>query len=201
MKITFRPIDQWLGSKTEYPARSPFRARYDETLDLLDRELYMLDSDHVVIELDLGEQDIRLDGLPRSTARPNFQGVIISFDSAHGPLRYYTDAFTPWQANLRAIALGLEALRKVDRYGISKRGEQYTGWRALEAPAGNALEAQRLLLEWAGVAPEELETMRPGALSRLARKNAHPDSPGGSNQAFLAVQEAIQALGEERSTP
>lgn len=38
-----------------------------------------------------------------------------------------------WQINLRAIALGLEALRKLDRYGITSRGEQYTGWRAIEA--------------------------------------------------------------------
>jgi hypothetical protein len=34
-----------------------------------------------------------------------------------------------WQDNLRAVALGLEALRRVERYGIAQRGEQYAGWR------------------------------------------------------------------------
>jgi len=35
-----------------------------------------------------------------------------------------------WRHNVRSIALGLEALRAVDRYGISRRGEQYAGFRA-----------------------------------------------------------------------
>ena len=66
--------------------------------------------------------------------------VVVSFDSCHGPLRYQCDRFTTtragtkaWHANVRAIALGLEALRKVDRYGIAGSGEQYRGWTALPA--------------------------------------------------------------------
>ena len=33
--------------------------------------------------------------------------------------RYATDAYGDWKSNLRAIALGLEALRAVDRYGLA----------------------------------------------------------------------------------
>src|SRR5690606_5164123 len=84
------------------------------------------------------EDDIRLDGLPRANARPGHQGVVLAFDSKYGPLKYATDTFDRWQDNLRAIALGLESLRRVDRYGITKRGEQYTGWRQL--PAGGESE-------------------------------------------------------------
>jgi hypothetical protein len=47
--------------------------------------------------------------------------------------QFAVDKFATWQDNLRAIALGLEALRKVDRYGITKNSEQYTGWKQLEA--------------------------------------------------------------------
>ena len=54
---------------------------------------------------------------------------MVAFESKHGPLKYATDVFDHWHANLRAIALGLEALRKVERYGITQRGEQYTGFR------------------------------------------------------------------------
>lgn len=44
-------------------------------------------------------------------------------------LIYATDVCDYWQHNVRSIALGLEALRAVDRYGISRRGEQYAGFR------------------------------------------------------------------------
>jgi hypothetical protein len=50
-----------------------------------------------------------------------------------------------WQHNVRAIALGLEALRKVDRYGITRRGEQYAGWKAL--PAGIGIGATHMTSE------------------------------------------------------
>jgi hypothetical protein len=78
-----------------------------------------------VLQVDLAERDIRVDGLPRSNARyGSHPGAIVSFDSRRGPLRYATDEFTEWKANLRAVALSLKALRDVDRYGVSKRGEQ-----------------------------------------------------------------------------
>src|ERR1700675_3855774 len=84
-----------------------------------------LDAKKLVFQIDVRESEIRLDGLPSARARPNDPAVIVSFDSKHGPLRYFCDQFTDWQDNIRAIALGLEALRKVERYGITHRGEQY----------------------------------------------------------------------------
>src|SRR5947208_1880483 len=78
------------------------------------------------------ESDIRLDGRPRARAVASHPGVVLAFDSRHGPLKYAVDTFDRWQDNLRAIALGLEHLRAVDRYGVTRRGEQYTGWRQIE---------------------------------------------------------------------
>ncbi len=51
-------------------------------------------------------------------------------------LVYATDCCDFWQHNVRSIALGLEALRAVDRYGISRRGEQYAGFRAALTSGG-----------------------------------------------------------------
>lgn len=141
MKMTVRPIGQWPGPMTPNDERvwSPFKASWSETTDLLDREVYMLATSQteVVMQMAVTERDCRLDGWIRSDARPTHPGVIISFDSVHGPLRYHTDRFRSnqrqegWQANVRAIALGLEALRKWDRYGLAKDGQQYAGWRQL----------------------------------------------------------------------
>lgn len=142
--IVFRPIDIWPGTlhADEDRTFSPFRASYGSTLELLDRELEHLRAAHVVLQIALVEGEIRNDGMPRANAKARHPGVILAFDSLHGPLKYATDTYTAstwadhgagWKANLRAVALGLEALRKVDRYGITTRGEQYTGWKALGA--------------------------------------------------------------------
>lgn len=82
----------------------------------------------------LNEWDLRQDGQPRANVRAHVHpGVELSFKSReHGQLTYATDQFTEWQDNVRAIALSLEALRAVERYGVSK-GRQYTGFALLEA--------------------------------------------------------------------
>lgn len=178
MNVRFRPIQHWPAefSRT-HVFHNPFRAGWRDTLNLLEFELDKLGADSVVIELDLEESDIRLDGWPRANAQPRHPGVIVSFESKHGPLRYGTDAFPDYEANLRAIALALEALRKIDRYGIGSRGEQYQGYRALPA-GGDQERAQRgrLLIEQHGSI-------------RAAEKATHPDAGGDAND-FAAVQAA-----------
>ncbi len=181
--VTFRPIDEWVGERTRYPQRSRFDAAYSTTLDLLDRELDKLRATSVVIQLALAEDDIRLDGLPRAQARPAHPGVVLAFGSKYGPLKYATDTFDRWQDNLRAIALGLEALRKVDRYGITKRGEQYTGWKAI----GTGSEAM--------TREQAVEFMEMhGGSYREAAKRLHPDA-GGNAHEFAKLTQAKALLG------
>lgn len=185
MNIRCRPITTY-PPQFQAPRRSSaFSAGWSQTMRLLESELARLGARNAVIELAVTESDLRLDGWPRAHARPTHPGVIISFDSIHGPLRYGTDAFPRWQENVRAIALGLEALRKVERYGIGKRGEQYVGWKAL--PAG--VEDQTLrelgyrLIDEAGSVTAALQ-------------QHHPDR-GGESENFRAVQLAREAIHEE----
>lgn len=184
MNLTFRPIDQWPGEMTQARRWSQFSANYTSTLNLLYRELSNLQATNVVIQLTLSESEVRLDGLPRGRARPSHPGVILAFDSVHGPLKYATDIFHEWQDNLRAIALSLEALRKVDRYGVSKRGEQYTGWLGLPSGSGNMSrqEAEQFIAEH-------------GGSYREAVKRLHPDA-GGSEEDFKRLQEAREILDD-----
>jgi hypothetical protein len=134
----------------------------------------MLGARQVIVELAIRELDLRLDGKPYAGARPEHPGVTVAFDSKHGPLKYTADKFATWQENLRAIALGLEALRKVDRYGMTSRGEQYAGWKALAAgPSAAADRGAELIHEYGTV--------------RDALKATHPDH-GGNVEDFNAVQ-------------
>lgn len=177
--VYVRPITLWPHAETRHRRPAAFSAGWSATVDLLEREIGNLGARHAVIQLAVTEEDIRLDGQIRANARPSHPGAIVSFDSRHGPLEYATDVFTHWQDNVRAIALGLEALRKVDRYGIAKRGEQYRGWKAL--PVGDGPSTERgaeLIREHGGV--------------RQALMATHPDH-GGDPAEFADVQAAREA--------
>lgn len=176
MTITFRPLERWDRRANVARPHSPFKAPYQATIDLLERETRMLGARLVIVELAIQEGDIRLDGQPYASTKPAHPGVTVAFDSRHGSLKYTADKFATWQENLRAIALGLEALRKVDRYGMTSRGEQYAGWKAL--PSGeNSLrdKGTELIRRHGGV--------------REALKATHPDH-GGDPAEFAAVQAA-----------
>jgi hypothetical protein len=180
--VRFTPLATWPhGDTFDRRSRYTFKAGWAATLELLDRELRLLEASEVIIGVNLQPRHIRLDGWPRGDApHPVHPGVEVSFNSgavaqldplvrrgrailrrfggdattalkrchpdiggshedfvalqaATDPsnrLIYATDACELWQHNVRSIALGLEALRAVDRYGITRRGEQYAGFRA-----------------------------------------------------------------------
>ncbi len=162
-----------------------FDTPWGTTCDLLARELRNLDAKAIVCELDLTESDFRNDGIPRANARAFSPAVRITFTSKWGPLRYETAEFNTWQANVRAIALSMEALRKVDRYGVSKRGEQYTGWKQLPSSTDPAdaiqtrAQAEALLDSFGGPV--------------AALKVTHPDM-GGDPDDFRRVIRAREIL-------
>jgi hypothetical protein len=197
MQAKFRPL-RWAGPSTpsyERRSRSAFKAPWQSTLTLLYRELDHLDARDLVIEADFSESDIRLDGMPRANARqPQHPGVQIAFGSKFGPLIYSTDSCEFWQHNVRSIALGLEALRAVDRYGATKRGEQYTGWKALGAEA-TPMPAESPMDVLARYAGQTGRGTAPAQMWRIAKRRTHPDADGGSREAWDAVQAAARALG------
>lgn len=208
MNVTFRPLGAWRGpSSAGYRKPAPFRNSrgpigWGPTLTLLKRELAHLDAQEVVIQLDLAERQIRQDGYPRADATPASPGVVVSFDSKYGPLRYACDSYTRWEGNARAIALTLEHLRAVDRYGATKTGEQYAGWKAL--PPGGSAEptmsvqhAAVFLCNHAGPGYLASEVMADRDTYRSAYRDAakltHPDA-GGTDEDFHLLQAAKRAL-------
>lgn len=181
--VSFRPLERPVGDgPTRY---SNFKASWTNTVTLLERELRAHGARRCVLEIDFREQDLRLDGLPRADRSARSPGVVLSFEATRVPgrpsLRYEVATFTDWKDNVRAIALGLEALRAVDRYGVTKRGEQYAGWKQIEASVGegNARHGRELI----GAA---------GSLQE-ALKAAHPDH-GGADGDFRDVIAARETM-------
>ena len=208
LDVTFRPFDGPAPRGSGKP--SPFDASWSSTVETLARELRALGATRIVVEIDgLEERDLRLDGLPRANARPG-DAVRISFESRWGPLRYETAEFTRgwygddkagWQANVRAIALSMEALRKVDRYGVSKRGEQYRGWRALPTgtdPADSIVTVeQAVAVIHATVSDlydlEDVDGPHATDAVREAIRRTHPDR-GGDPSEFRKVMRARELV-------
>lgn len=212
--VTLRPYDDPPASGG---TPSPFEATLGTTLEVLARELRHLDAKTIVLQLGYREQDLRLDGLPRSNARMLHNAVALSFDSKWGALRYATNEFVQrsyrargegWEQNLRAIALGMEALRKVDRYGVSKSGEQYRGWRQLGSTSasdglpGTAGEAAAVVHAQVNDLYDLADIFDDGSAGAGAHRDdaileairrSHPDH-GGDSDTFRKVIAAREVL-------
>lgn len=136
----FRPLVKWPGFPTKSQdrgSRHAFKATYGNTLDMLERELRRLNATNIVIEAYFALNQIRNDGWPFGKATPSEPGVVVSFQSTHGPLKLPCDHFPNWEHNLRAIAYHLEHLRLASLYGVGLKGEAYTGWKQIAAPGAS----------------------------------------------------------------
>ncbi|WP_319456894.1 MULTISPECIES: molecular chaperone DnaJ [unclassified Mycobacterium] len=217
--MTFRPLDGWPRDFTRGRRNSPFRATFNSTLGDLRQELHALGNGGprswyqrdaypvTVLQLALRDRDIRVDGMPRADAKVAHPGIILNIESKHGDLSYPCDTFDDWRDNVRAVTLGLEALRKLDRYGITQTGQQYRGWLAIEAaPSSSVIGAARSVL--VGIAYPDDSPERRGAwvdqmttsnvvaatVLRKAKGNAHPDRHGGDRTMWEQVEQAAKVL-------
>lgn len=204
----------------ERRSRYTFKASFADSLNLLMREIEKLDPHRtwgetdVVLSVACRPGDLRRDGGIRADARAfDHPGVRVSFTTKDlGPLSYGTDCCEQWQHNVRSIALGLEALRAVDRFGISNGSQQYTGFKAL--PAGRAMpashmtatDARHLIARLANPnAGEDAIATAEAALTgdraaasgvlRRAMALSHPDRRNGDRVLWNQLEEAVTALG------
>lgn len=177
-----------------------FSSAWSTTQALMHRELNHLmvpRSPVAALRLVTSSQNFRLDGGLRANARIEHPGAVLSFESKYGPLEFYCDRYSAgngipgWQQNVRAIALAMEALRRVDRYGVGGTGQQYAGWRAIEAAPTGLAAAEARLREIAEARPETPLN----AVLRLARAKAHPDRHSGHRELWDEVEKLAATLG------
>ncbi len=197
LNAIFRPVEQWPGKPTSRYSRrrAKFKTAYSKTLDLLERELSNLGAKDIVIQAYFRREEIRNDGWPKSSARPSDPGVILNFyDALKESYSYPCDTFDAWEDNLRGIALSLEALRAVDRYGVTRGREQYQGFKRLAAPASidQKTVAAQFIAFHAGVRIEDVRLDLDGAY-KLAARRLHPDQ-GGSHDQFVQLQTHYRTL-------
>jgi len=215
-QINIKPINKWIGTETKYPGNSQFKQTYSNTKKILEFELEKLDAiaSSVQLEMFIHADDLHRDGELRANAKPFKPGVVLSFSKVKKrffeesskqwrnemqTLSYPCDSFTDWQDNLRAVALSLEALRKVARYGVFKY-EDMISRLALPSADGKISDidaAKNFLSIHSGIGIHQFGDV---SVVKFAYKQAamklHPDKNDGvTTDEFMKLQDAKRILG------
>lgn len=155
-----------------------------DALQRITRELTLLGAVDETLSTNVA---VRIDGLPRSgQAEPTDPGAAVYFKLAGKPTVLACDRWTRVADNIAAIAQHIDALRRIDRYGVGTLAQAFAGYAALP-PAAE---------EWwvvLGVSPNASLEGVEIAFRELARA-AHPDA-GGSHDAMARLN---RARGEAR---
>ncbi len=198
-------VDEWAGDTSGAQLRpfqetvpSSFSAKPTSTHGVLRRELDHLKAEDRTLYVAIAAGHFRRDGRPRADAVVTAPGVVLSFLSGDRRYEYVADRLRTQHENLRAIALTLEHLRAVDRYGLTGNRQQYDGFAAIEAPRASAPQGfssvasvREWLLDLAGLEPSS--GARNALLIRRAKRDTHPDH-GGDTIAFQRVLDAEKYL-------
>jgi hypothetical protein len=212
MNIIYRPMKEWPANVKLERLRSPFKAEHGPTLSLIEREIRMIDGRDGVIELALHEKQFTREGLPYRDATPEHPGIIVRTRkpviNPRGqrdmvPLYFPAGRYSKWQHNLRAVALAMEALRMIDRYGVTQNSQQYLGFgKYLPGPTHEGVmtvdAAARFIGNEGGPVPFEsiirsVDTYR--ASYKRAAAQLHPDK-GGDPVQWEKLQAAKTLLDE-----
>jgi len=199
--LTLKPIVTWPTAMTRNRKMSQFSAPLRATLKQLDSELASIKAKDVVMQIALEASQFRLDGYPRSTAKPEHPGIIITMTTPDGALSFPCDTFTEWTDNLRAIVLTMQKFRDIARYGVTKNGQQYAGFRAIEgarpAPAAGFADTDDAIAYLRQIAKPDGMLFIP-ELVRRAKRFGHPDH-GGTAETFqrvLVAEDYLKQHGE-----
>lgn len=186
MSIPWRALPAW-----PYPEQDAekdlFEAGFTDTMNLLEREIAMVNGRDAVIGVVTYQNNIGKSGSElQADSKLLHHGAEVSFDRPVGKgwqrvtfhtdaRRSYVDRRRNFNGNLRAIAKGLEALRAVNRFGIATTGQQYAGFAQLSAGPGLEELGKELVERFGGI--------------NEALRATHPDTGGPSASArdFQAV--------------
>lgn len=135
-------------------------------------------------------------GQPRADRRtPDDPGVAVYFEMHGKPRVLACDKWDSVAGNMAAIANHIDALRRVDRYGVGTLDQAFAGYDALPPPGAHNRPPWRKVFNFADGAPVDADALS-ARYKELARQY-HPDMQGGSNEAMVMLNEARDAAAQE----
>jgi len=133
----------------------------------------------------------------------NMYASLKTIDGDEGVAVYFTwkgdeyvlacDSYYTIRENLRAIEKSIEAIRGLDRWGVSDiLSRAFTGFKAL--PAASPVNIERDWWEVLGCYPDSTQVMITACYNLLVKKY-HPDIPvTGDNNKFLEIKTAYDKV-------
>jgi DnaJ-like protein len=163
---------------------SRFKTDFLSAVQLLRTEARRLGADHLVISSNM---ELRPNGLPYMDRRePEDEGVAVYFIYKEQPMCFACDMWDKVGDNIYAIARTMKALRGIERWGAGEMFRQaFTAFTAPSMPKSPH--------EILGVRPDATRQEIDAAYRRKA-KLFHPDAPGGSDSAMVALNKARDTL-------
>jgi hypothetical protein len=127
---------------------------------------------------------LRLDGRPRSDESPRDPGAAIYFSFKGKATVLACDRFVDVADNIAAIAGHIEALRRIERYGVGTIEQALAGYRSL--PADTAANWRAVF----GFPAEQIPTLaQVDSAYKEAARTHHPDR-GGTDEGMAHVNRA-----------
>lgn len=195
----------WPAGKpvTRNPARSPFGRNHTVAsgIDEIRRNLKLMGGRNIVVTSNL---PLRNDGMPSGNASVRegmSRGAAVYWTVENTPHVIGCDAYYRIECNLRAIALSLEAMRGIERWGAVQAAQMFQGFQALPPGTGDVASTQR---PWRdvfaadGPIPSDLPTEDQLSIVkgryRRAIQKVHPDAGAGADP--VKAQELNQAMAD-----
>jgi DnaJ domain len=169
-------------------AYSQFKQTYDKAQRFMHKEVERLRATDLIVSTNLR---VRKDGylyadeLNRKIDDP---GVAIYFQYKKKPVSMCCDKYTRIWENMYALGKGIEALRGMERWGVSDFLDRaFTGFTALPGPI-QMMDCWTIL----GLSgkPASIDLVRAAYVAMA--KIHHPDTSTGSVEAFQELQEAYE---------
>jgi hypothetical protein len=180
--------------RTKYRKRAPYKASVAPARDQVLRELRLMGSpDWQVVISSNAPVSSRTMQMLAIKAEPSDPGIAVYFRRKDKPFVIACDQWDRMADNLRAVALTIEALRGLDRWGCSEMLERvFQGFAALPAP-------ESVATTWWDVLSvdrrDSLDTIE--MMFKAKMRKAHPDM-GGSVAEAQRLNKAIEEARSEK---
>ena len=178
--------------RTQHRKQSRFGRSLAESRDDLLDQIRRLGGTSVIIS---SNAKLRNDGLPYSK-QPTVDdsGVAVYFTYQNQQVVFACDKWEEIGENIRALGLAIEAIRGLERWGVSDMlPRTFTGFMALPSGGGVPVTIEPSVQDWRTVLklPKIANWDTVTKAYRKRRVESHPDK-GGSNEEFTAVEAAYQ---------
>lgn len=175
--------DYQTGNTTQKRIRRTMSLNSADAATRLENQLERMGAADLILSTNM---QLRLDGVPKSNqGEPGDPGAAIYFRLKGKPRVLACDRYLRVADNIAALAAHVDALRRIDRYGVGSLEQAFAGYTSLPATSADWW----IVLE----VPINASREQVEAAYRKKAKESHPDIAGGSHGDMARLNAARDA--------